>query len=52
MGVWDRLLGAVSRHYSGEIVMIDYPCVRVQKHGASAEKGDLPILAWDVRVAA
>jgi len=24
----------------------------LHKHGASAEKGDLPILAWDVRVAA
>ncbi len=32
--------------------MIDPSCVRVHQHGANAKKGDLPILAWDVRVAA
>ncbi|MFB4374934.1 IS5 family transposase [Agrobacterium sp. CR_3] len=42
-GVWDRLPGAVSRHYAGEIVMIDSSCVRVHQHGANAKKGDLPI---------
>ena len=50
--VWDRLLGAVSKHYDGDIVMIDSSCVRVYQHGANAKKGALPILAWDVRVTA
>jgi transposase len=51
-GVWDRLLDAVSKRYDGDIVMIDSSCVRVHQHGANAKKGALPILAWDVRVAA
>ena len=48
----DRLLDAVSKRYDGDIVMIDSSCVRVHQHGANAKKGDLPILAWDVHVAA
>ena len=51
-GVWDRLLDAVSKRYDGDIVMIDSSCVRVHQHGANTKKGDLPILAWDVRAAA
>jgi transposase len=51
-GVWDRLLAAVSKAYDGDIVMIDSSCVRVHQHGAGAKKGDLPILAWDIPVAA
>jgi hypothetical protein len=42
----------VSRAYDGDIVMIDSSCVRVHQHGAAGKKGDLPILAWDVREAA
>lgn len=51
-GVWDRLLEAVNRGYDGDIVMIDSSCVRVHQHGAASKKGDQPILAWDVPVAA
>ena len=51
-GVWDRLLDSVSKHYDGDVVMIDSSCVRVHQHGANAKKGALPILAWDVHVAA
>ena len=42
----------VPERYDGEIVMIDSSSVRVHQHGANAKKGDLPILAWDVRAAA
>jgi transposase len=48
-GVWDRLLDAVSKRYDGDIVMIDTSCVCVHQDGANAKKGDMPILAWDVR---
>ena len=52
VGVWDRLLDAVSKRCDGDIVMIDSSCVRVHQHGANGKKGALPILAWDVRAAA
>jgi len=51
-GVWDRLLGAVSAAFEGEIVMIDSTCVRVHQHGATGKKGDPQIAAWDVPEAA
>ena len=51
-GVWDRLLGAVSTAFEGEIVMIDSTCVRVHQHGATGKKGGLEIAAWDVPEAA
>ena len=51
-GVWDRVLAAVSEAYDGDIVMIDSSCVLVHQHGAGAKKGGLPILAWDIPVAA
>lgn len=51
-GVWDCLLAEVSKAYDGDIVMIDSSCVRVHQHGAGAKKGDRPILAWDIPVAA
>jgi transposase len=47
-GVWDRLLGAVSAAFQGEIVMIDSTCVRVHQHGATGKKGEPQIAAWDV----
>ena len=51
-GVWDRLLGAVSTAFEGEIVMIDSTCVRVHQHGATGKKGVPAIAAWDVPEAA
>ena len=39
IGVWDRLLDAVSEVYDGDIVMIDSSSVRVHQHGAGAKKG-------------
>ena len=51
-GVWDRLLGAVSAAFAGEIVMIDSTCVRVHQHGATGKKGVPAIAAWDVPEAA
>jgi transposase len=51
-GVWDRLLGAVSAAFEGEIVMIDSTCVRVHQHGATGKKGEPQIAAWDVPEAA
>lgn len=47
-GVWDRLLAAVSAGFNGELVMIDSTCMRVHQHGATAKKGALEIMAWDV----
>ena len=46
-GVWDRILGAVSEAYDGDIQMIDSSSIRVHQHGANGnKKGDL--VAWDV----
>ena len=50
-GVWDRLLAAVSKAFDGEIIMIDSSCVRVHQHAATAKKGAMTMVAWDVRVA-
>ena len=52
VGVWDRLLAAVSAAFEGEIVMIDSTCVRVHQHGATGKKGEPQIAAWDVPEAA
>jgi transposase len=51
-GVWDRLLGAVSEAYDGDIVMIDSSCVRVHQHAATGKRGMETMAAWDVPVAA
>ena len=51
-GIWDQLFEAVSKAYDSDIVMIDSSCVRVHQHGATAKKGALEIIAWDVRAAA
>ncbi len=50
-GVWDRLLAAVSKAFDGEIIMIDSSCVRVHQHAATAKKGAMTMVAWDVPVA-
>jgi hypothetical protein len=42
----------MQKRYDHDIVMIDSSCVRVHQHGANVKKGALPILAWDIRVAA
>ncbi len=47
-GVWDRLLAAVSKAFDGEIIMIDSSCVRVHQHAATAKKGVMTMVAWDV----
>lgn len=49
-GVWDRLLAMVSKAFDGEIIMIDSSCVRVHQHAATAKKGALTMVAWDVPV--
>lgn len=49
-GVWDQLLDAVLKRYAGDMAMIDSSCAH--QLGANAEKGALPILVWDVPVAA
>lgn len=48
VGVWDRLLAAVSAAFECEIVMIDSTCVRVRQHGPTGKKGGAEIVAWDV----
>jgi len=50
-GVWDRLLAAVSKAFDGEIIMIDSSCVRVHQHAATAKKGAMTMVAWDVPAA-
>jgi transposase len=50
-GVWDRLLAAVSKAFDGEIIMIDSSCVRVHQHAATAKKGVMTMVAWDVPAA-
>ncbi|GEP12843.1 hypothetical protein MMMDOFMJ_2550 [Methylobacterium gnaphalii] len=37
-GIWDRLLGAVSKAYDGDLQMIDATSVRVHQHAACAHK--------------
>ena len=39
VGVWGRLLGAVSAALDGEIVMINSICIRVHQHAATGKKG-------------
>jgi len=51
-GIWDRLLGEISKGYDGDIVMIDSSCVRVHQHGATGKRGIRTMAAWDVPVAA
>jgi len=40
-GVWDRVLGAVSKAYDGDIQMIDSTSVRVHQHAANSKKATL-----------
>ncbi|MBB3982038.1 hypothetical protein GGR44_001697 [Sphingobium fontiphilum] len=35
----DRLLTAISAGFEGELVMIDFPCIRVRQHGATGKRG-------------
>lgn len=44
VGVWDRLLAAVSADYNGELVMIDFTCVRVRQHAAGWTSRSRPII--------
>ncbi|NTH14245.1 IS5 family transposase [Agrobacterium rhizogenes] len=39
-GVWDHVLGEISKAFDGDIVMIDSSCVRVHQHAATGKKGD------------
>lgn len=40
-----RLLAAVSAGYNGELMMIDFSCMRVHQNGAMGKKGRYPIAA-------
>jgi transposase len=51
-GVWDHVLGEISKAFDGDIVMIDSSCVRVHQHAATGKRGIKTIAAWDVPVAA
>jgi transposase len=51
-GVWDHVLGEISKAFDGDIVMIDSSCVRVHQHAATGKKGIKTMAAWDVPVAA
>ena len=39
IGVWDRIFGAISESYDGELQMIDSSSVRVHQHAANVKKG-------------
>ena len=51
-GVWSYILEEISKAFDGDIVMIDSSCVRVHQHAATAKKGALTMVAWDVPEAA
>ncbi len=38
-GVWDHVLGEISKAFDGDIVMIDSSCVRVHQHAATGKRG-------------
>lgn len=39
VGVWDRLMDAITRAYDGNVQMIDTSVVRVHQQGATAKRG-------------
>ena len=45
MGVWDRLMDAVTKAYDGNVQMIDSSIVRVHQH-ASGVKKRVEIVVW------
>ncbi len=47
VGVWDRLMDAITEAYDGEVQMIDSSSVRVHQHAAGAKRG-VEIVAWVV----
>ncbi len=51
-GVWDYVLGEISKAFDGDIVMIDSSCVRVHQHAATGKRGIKAMAAWDAPVAA
>ena len=51
VGIWARLLEAVSKAYDGDIQMIDSSSIRVHQHAANAQKKMGPV-AWVARAAA
>ena len=51
-GVWSHILFEISKAFDGDIVMIDSSCVRVHQHAATAKKGIMTMVAWDVPEAA
>jgi transposase len=52
VGVWDRLLEAVSKAHDGDIQMIDSSSIRVHQHAANAQKKRTDPVAWAARGAA
>jgi transposase len=49
-GVWDRVMGAVSHAYDGDVQMIDSTSVRVHQHAANSKKATR-IAVWAARAA-
>jgi transposase len=39
IGVWDRVVEAVSKAYDGDLQMIDSSSIRVHQHGGNVKKG-------------
>lgn len=46
-GVWDRLMGAVTKAHDGKVQMIDTSIVRVHQQGATAKRGIAIIVSVD-----
>lgn len=46
------LLAEVPKAFDGEIIIIDSSCVRVHQHAATAKRGAMTMVAWDVPAAA
>jgi len=51
VGVWDRILTAVSKAYDGGIQMLDSSSIRVHQHAANGQKKKRDPVAWVVRAA-
>jgi transposase len=50
VGVWDRIMSAVTETYDGSVQMIDTTSVRVHQHAANSKKV-IRIAAWAARAA-
>ena len=48
-GIWERILGAISGAYEGDIQMIDSSSIRVHQHAANGPKKGGDPVAWVAR---